>query len=216
MPAEGEYDSPTIVDHHRFRSDFFGRMPASLLLERSAKSSCSIPPASSEQSVLAAASGRADRPNTSSCTDSGANCSGRRARYAELPATSVEQFGEARTRSAVAGPDSGQFVAQQELLAEQLRAGFARRSDSTTHRTAGCPVFNDQSELVGLQSQLRTEGEGVVNRVVSIVTIVKHLFANAQLSKLQQKPLFQDLWDTWYIPGDSTRVVSIMANFKHR
>jgi hypothetical protein len=118
--------------------------------------------------------------------------------------------------------DSAQRDSDVDTEVKRFEEILRRRDDvffmkaSGTHRTAGCPVFNDQSELVGLQSQLRTEGEGVVNRVVSIVTIVKHLFANAQLSKLQQKPLFQDVWDTWYIAGDSTRVVSIMANFKNR
>lgn len=87
---------------------------------------------------------------------------------------------------------------------------------SGTARTAGCPVFNDQAELVGLQSQIRSDGEGVVNRVVSIVTIVKHLFANGQLSRIQQNPLFSDVWDTWYVPNDTTRIVSIMANFKQK
>lgn len=83
-------------------------------------------------------------------------------------------------------------------------------------RTAGCPVFNDQAEVVGLQSQIRSDGEGVVNRVVSVVTIVKHLFANGQLSRIQQQPTFQDVWNTWYVPNDTTRIVSIMANFKQR
>jgi hypothetical protein len=85
-----------------------------------------------------------------------------------------------------------------------------------THRTAGCPVFNDQAELVGMQSQLRTDGEGVVNRVVSIVSVVKHMFANTQLSRIQQNTLFQDVWDTWYVANDTTRIVSIMANFKNK
>lgn len=85
-----------------------------------------------------------------------------------------------------------------------------------TARTAGCPVFNDQAELVGLQSQIRADGEGVVNRVVAIPTIVKHLFANGQLSRIEQAPTFQDIWSTWYVPNDTTRIVSIMANFKQR
>jgi hypothetical protein len=85
-----------------------------------------------------------------------------------------------------------------------------------TARTAGCPVFNDQAELVGLQSQIRADGEGVVNRVVAIPTIVKHLFANGQLARVEQSPTFQDIWNTWYVPNDTTRIVSIMANFKQR
>lgn len=83
-------------------------------------------------------------------------------------------------------------------------------------RSAGCPAFNDQAELVGLQSQLRFEGEGYVNKVVAIVTIVKHLFANAQVSKIEQTAVFADVWDTWYVPNDTTRIVSIMANFKQK
>lgn len=84
------------------------------------------------------------------------------------------------------------------------------------HRTFGCPCFNDAAELVGLQSQFVDPSDGIVSRVLSIVSIVKHLFANVQLSRIQQTPLFEDVWSTWYVQNDTTRIVAIMANFKQR
>eukprot|EP00758_Cryptobia_borreli_P011220 Tbor_TRINITY_DN5635_c0_g5::TRINITY_DN5635_c0_g5_i2::g.9045::m.9045 len=85
-----------------------------------------------------------------------------------------------------------------------------------TDLTAGCPAFNDESELVGVQSQLNLEIDGYVSRVLSIITIVNHLFANAMCSKLQHHPHIDDIWDTWYVPNDTTRIISIMANFKSK
>ncbi|KAG5490008.1 hypothetical protein JKF63_00127 [Porcisia hertigi] len=81
--------------------------------------------------------------------------------------------------------------------------------------TAGCPAFNENGQLVGLQSQSRVDGEGIVNRVLSLISIVKHLFANVQLPHLPQEEVtFTDVWDTWYITNDITRIVAIFANFK--
>nr|CAJ2481643.1 unnamed protein product [Leishmania braziliensis] len=83
--------------------------------------------------------------------------------------------------------------------------------------TAGCPAFNENGQLVGLQSQSRVDGEGVVNRVLSMISIVKHLFANVQLPHLPQEEVtFEDVWDTWYVTNDITRVIAILANFKGR
>ena len=79
---------------------------------------------------------------------------------------------------------------------------------------AGCPAFNDESELVGVHSQVPIDGEGVVSRILSIVTIVKHMFANGLCSKLLINPPMDAVWDTWYVTGDTTRIISIMANFK--
>ncbi|KEG11643.1 hypothetical protein DQ04_02411080 [Trypanosoma grayi] len=83
-------------------------------------------------------------------------------------------------------------------------------------RTAGCPAFNDCGQLIGLQSQVRHHREGVVNRVVSIVSIVKHLFANKQLERIQQQVTFDEVWNTWYVENDIARIVLIMANFTDR
>ncbi|ESS68063.1 hypothetical protein TCDM_03231 [Trypanosoma cruzi Dm28c] len=80
-------------------------------------------------------------------------------------------------------------------------------------RTAGCPAFNDCGQLIGMQSQLRSEGGGVVNRVVSIASIVKHLFANKQLQRIQQKSVFNDVWNTWYVKDDISRILLILENF---
>lgn len=82
-----------------------------------------------------------------------------------------------------------------------------------TSKTAGCPVFNDNGQLVGLQSQFRSDGEGVVNRALTITSIVKHLFANSQLSRLPQKVQFEDVWNTWFVKTDVSRILLIMANF---
>ncbi|KAG5489279.1 hypothetical protein GH5_00144 [Leishmania sp. Ghana 2012 LV757] len=81
--------------------------------------------------------------------------------------------------------------------------------------TAGCPAFNENGQLVGLQSQSMADGEGVVSRILSLISIVKHLFANVQLQHLPQEELtFQDVWDTWYVTNDVTRIIAILANFK--
>ncbi|KAL7694904.1 hypothetical protein NQL31_004100 [Lotmaria passim] len=81
--------------------------------------------------------------------------------------------------------------------------------------TAGCPAFNENGQLVGLQSQSRADGEGVVNRVLLLTSIVKHLFANAQLPNLPQDGIsFEDMWSTWYLTNDISRIVAILANFK--
>lgn len=82
-------------------------------------------------------------------------------------------------------------------------------------RTAGCPVFNDSGQLTGLQSQFRTDGEGVINRALTITSIVKHLFANSQLSRLPQKVNFEDVWSTWFVRSDVSRILLIMLNFNH-
>lgn len=82
--------------------------------------------------------------------------------------------------------------------------------------SSGCPVFNDIGQLIGLQSQLRADGEGVVSRVLTITSIVKHLFANMQLSKLPQNVQFNDVWDTWFVEKDTSRVCFIMGNFQQR
>ncbi|KAG5463963.1 hypothetical protein LSCM1_00139 [Leishmania martiniquensis] len=81
--------------------------------------------------------------------------------------------------------------------------------------TAGCPTFNEYGQLVGLQTQRMADGEGVVNRILSLISIVKHLFANAQLPHLPQEGLsFKDVWDTWYATNDIARIIAILANFK--
>lgn len=80
-------------------------------------------------------------------------------------------------------------------------------------RSAGCPVFNDNGQLIGIQSQFRTDGEGVVNRALTITAIVKHLFANSQLSRLPQKVQFEDVWNTWFVKADVSRILLIIANF---
>ncbi|CAD2214233.1 Trypsin-like peptidase domain containing protein, putative [Angomonas deanei] len=81
-------------------------------------------------------------------------------------------------------------------------------------QTAGCPVFNDNGQLVGLQSQFRSEGEGYLNRVLVLPAIVQHLFANSQLNRLPQNVRFNDVWITWFIEKDVSRIISIMANFR--
>nr|CCC93721.1 conserved hypothetical protein [Trypanosoma congolense IL3000] len=81
-------------------------------------------------------------------------------------------------------------------------------------RTAGCPAFNDRGQLIGLQSQVCHELSGLVNHVVSISSIVRHLFANKQLWRIEHQSTFEELWGTWYIQNDISRIVSITENFK--
>lgn len=86
--------------------------------------------------------------------------------------------------------------------------------------TAGCPAFNDVGNLIGLQTQRQGgDGEGVVNRILSIVSIVEHMFAMKQLSVLPQQQLvgaagFDDVWATWFADKDIVRVYAILANFR--
>ncbi|ORC93066.1 uncharacterized protein TM35_000023920 [Trypanosoma theileri] len=82
--------------------------------------------------------------------------------------------------------------------------------------TAGCPSFNDCGQLIGMQSQLRQETGGVISRVLSIVSIVKHLFANKQLGRIRQELSFEDVWSTWYVDNNVPRVILILANFTSR
>ncbi|GET93203.1 hypothetical protein, conserved [Leishmania tarentolae] len=101
----------------------------------------------------------------------------------------------------------------EEVLRCRGNVSFLKSNGSW--RTAGCPAFNENGQLVGLQSQSRADGEGVVNRILSLISIVKHLFANAQLNRLPQGDVtFEDVWDTWYVANDITRIVAILANFK--
>lgn len=108
---------------------------------------------------------------------------------------------------------------EQKRFEEVLRCRgdlcFLKSNGSWT--TLGCPAFNENGQLVGLQSQTRADGEGVVNRVLSLISIVKHLFANVQLPQLPQEDVtFESVWDTWYVTNDITRIVAILANFKGR
>jgi hypothetical protein len=128
---------------------------------------------------------------------------------------------EGDTLLVIQHPVAGEEPPQEDEI-KRFEEVIRRRNDliyfkpNGAYTTAGCPCFNEKAELVGLQSQHHVEGEGLVSRAVSIVTIVKHLFANAQLSRIQQSPSFADVWDTWYVPNDTTRIVSIMANFRNK
>jgi hypothetical protein len=83
--------------------------------------------------------------------------------------------------------------------------------------SAGCPCFNDHGALVGLLSQVYDgETDTLTCSIVSIVSAVKHLFANGRISRIQQEPLFADVWSTWAVPGDTARIVSILANFTQK
>lgn len=117
--------------------------------------------------------------------------------------------------------DPGQSEQEGEVEAKRFDEILRCREDlfffkaNSGNRTAGCPVFNDSGELTGLQSQFRTDEEGVVNRALTITSIVKHLFANSQLSRLPQKDNFEDIWSTWFIKSDISRILLIMLNFNH-
>lgn len=101
----------------------------------------------------------------------------------------------------------------EEVLRCRGNLGFLKSNGNWV--TAGCPAFNENGQLVGLQSQSRADGEGVVNRVLLLTSIVKHLFANVQLPNLPQDDIsFEDMWSTWYLTNDVSRIVAILANFK--
>lgn len=153
----------------------------------------------------------------------GSRNAGAAATAASVAAAAASSNAAAATAS---GDDAGSAAAGNAdgvLEVKRFEEVLRRRDDllylrpSNTQTTAGCPCFNDNAALVGLQSQFLDEDTGeMVSRAVSIVTVVKHLFANGQLHRIQQQPLFQDVWQTWYVTNDTTRIVSIIANFRHR
>ncbi|KPA80044.1 hypothetical protein ABB37_05061 [Leptomonas pyrrhocoris] len=101
----------------------------------------------------------------------------------------------------------------EEVLRCRGNLGFLKSNGNWV--TAGCPAFNENGQLVGLQSQSRSDGEGVVNRVLLLTSVVKHMFANVQLPHLPQEGIsFEDMWSTWYVTNDVSRIVAILANFK--
>jgi hypothetical protein len=121
----------------------------------------------------------------------------------------------------VVAADSAEQTVELKRFDEVLR----RRDDvlylkpNGTHTTAGCPAFNDNSTLIGLQTQFDDSASGteaMESRIVSIVTIVKHLFANGRLNIILQEPLFDDVWKTWCVTGDTSRMVSVLQNFRQK
>ncbi|CAM72576.1 conserved hypothetical protein [Leishmania infantum JPCM5] len=131
--------------------------------------------------------------------------------------------GKATFSSTLSATGEGNFDSVQAPYVEQKRFEEVLRCRGNVSflksnggwRTAGCPAFNEHGQLVGLQSQSRADGEGVVNRILSLISIVKHLFANVQLPHLPQEDVtFEDVWDTWYLTNDITRIIAILANFK--
>eukprot|EP00760_Papus_ankaliazontas_P029203 PhM_4_TR4160/c0_g1_i1/m.61526 len=90
-----------------------------------------------------------------------------------------------------------------------------RVSDSAV-RACGCPVFNDQGQLVGLFHQAESEtGDGVVAQAMTVSAIVKHMFALAQLSRIQNNYSFEEVWHTWSVANSNSvdRIVKIIQNF---
>jgi hypothetical protein len=82
--------------------------------------------------------------------------------------------------------------------------------------SAGCPCFNDNGTLVGLLSQVQDpESDVLTCSIVSIVSAVKHIFANGRIARIQQEPepLFADVWSTWAVSNDTARIVAILTNF---
>jgi len=86
-------------------------------------------------------------------------------------------------------------------------------------RVAGCPVFNDQGQLVALFHQCETmpsDEEGakpsVTATAVHISSIVKHMFALMQLSRIENGYPFDEIWHTWG-GADIARVIRIIQNF---
>ncbi|KAK7199846.1 hypothetical protein NESM_000032400 [Novymonas esmeraldas] len=149
------------------------------------------------------------------------NGNGDPASPAALAASADRKVASPRTMSSATGESMVDQVqapyVEQKRFEEVLRCrgDVCFLKSNGNWMTAGCPAFNESGQLVGLQSQSRADGEGVVNRVLSLISVVKHLFANVQLPHLPQEDVtFEHVWDTWYVTNDITRIVAILANFK--
>ena len=132
----------------------------------------------------------------------------------------------------MAGPGTtvGASAAANAVAEEQTPASVSRfyevlrRKDDRMHCKAqqsyvcaGCPCFDANGALVGLLSQVHDpETDALTATIVSIVSAVKHVFANGRIARIQQEPLFDDVWSTWNVPGDTARIVAIMTNFTQR
>ncbi len=105
---------------------------------------------------------------------------------------------------------------------------FFLRSNSA-YTCFGCPAFNDEGLLVGLQSQLGADappsvvsGTGAdtqmavgASTILSIATIVKHMFANGHLGQVDRPLPADSLWRSWGIANDAARTILVIQNF-HR
>ncbi|CCW60008.1 unnamed protein product [Phytomonas sp. EM1] len=132
-----------------------------------------------------------------------------------------EETTDDRTVEGKCGSEAPIYI-QQQRFEEVLRCfkDLYYLKANGIEQTSGCPAFNEFGQLIGLQSQSYTDGEGVINRVLSIVPIIKHLFVNQQLyrfAKLQGKTLtFNAIWETWYTEKDLSCVGLILENFKQK
>eukprot|EP01012_Entosiphon_sulcatum_P063909 TRINITY_DN9217_c0_g2_i4.p1 TRINITY_DN9217_c0_g2~~TRINITY_DN9217_c0_g2_i4.p1 ORF type:complete len:514 (+),score=97.66 TRINITY_DN9217_c0_g2_i4:42-1583(+) len=98
---------------------------------------------------------------------------------------------------------------------QRKRADILHFKTSTQHNNAGSPVFNEKGQLVGLHSQMVRECEGSVSRAIHIGSIVRHLFANSMLGKIAGNPTFDQVWKSWFVPGDATSAIKIIQNFPY-
>jgi hypothetical protein len=108
-----------------------------------------------------------------------------------------------------------------------------RRRDDVYHLRSnsaytcfGCPAFNDEGQLVGLQSQLGAEAPSSLNiapesqltvgasLVLSITTIVKHMFANGHLGQIDRPMPSDALWQSWGTQNDAARTILVIQNFR--
>ena len=174
-----------------------------------------------------------------------------------LPATSAAASAVASTAHTTVGAELVANEAATDAPTELKRfEEVIRRRDDLIHLrpsgnylTAGCPMFNENGDLVGLQGQqfydsslpLPAGGPGggigqldpvaianatvasrdrLQSRGIAISTIVKHMFANATLCRVDfaasnQLPAFDDVWQTWSVTNDVGRIVGLLLNFPH-
>lgn len=91
----------------------------------------------------------------------------------------------------------------------------------------GCPAFNDEGLLVGLQAQLGAEAPTSINSqsdqqmtvgastILSVSSVVKHMFANGHLGQVDRPMPADALWQSWAINNDPARTILVIQNF-HR
>ena len=155
--------------------------------------------------------------------------------YSSLVAqeASSTALGQAAAAAGTGGGGAGGAQSGMTLEVKRFEEVLRRRDDvfhlrsNSAYTCFGCPCFNDDGLLVGLQAQLGAEAPPSINpqseaqmtvgasTVLAVSTIVKHMFANGHLGQIDRPVPSEQLWASWGINDDAARTVLVIQNF-HR